>query len=164
MNLESQQVSKVIIKNFLLFFFVLSILGNLVLHDEARKQMKPHLKIIVSILTSIDEEAILGRTCRVLANVAQDMENSRILKNLGLLMMLVKTLNEFLKTPKAKSAAVRAIRIVGSVEKKENLLSSNAIASVSSLLTSEDEDLLKVIICLHYFVYIICLHYFVYII
>ena len=120
-------------------------MGNLVLHDEARKQMKPHLKIIVSILTSIDEEAILGRTCRVLANVAQDMENSRILKNLGLLLILVKTLNNELKTPKAKSAAVRAIRIVGSVEKKENLLSSNAIASVSSLLISEDEDVLKAV-------------------
>ena len=121
---------------------VLSILGNLLMQSEARKQMKPHLRILTSILSSIDEEAILGRTCRVCANVAQDPENGRILKNLGLLNILIKTLTE-LKTPKAKSAAVRAIKILGAFEKRETLLSSNAIITVSAQLSSEDEDLLK---------------------
>ena len=56
--------------------------------------------------------------------------------------ILIKTLTE-LKTPKAKSAAVRAIKILGAFEKRETLLSSNAIITVSAQLSSEDEDLLK---------------------
>ena len=40
---------------------VLSILGNLFLHEEARKQIKPHLRILTSILTTLNEESILAR-------------------------------------------------------------------------------------------------------
>lgn len=91
---------------------VLSILGNLMLHAEARKQIKPHLRVLTSILTSINEENILSRSCRVLANIAQDQENGRALRSFGLLTILVKTLDE-LKSPKAKATAVRAIRYYG---------------------------------------------------
>ena len=122
----------------------LSILGNLVLNDEARKQVRPHIKILTSILTTISEENILARTCRVLANVAQDLENARILKSLTLLIVLVKTLNE-LKNPKAKASVVRAIRVLGALEKREALLNSNALASVSLLSSSTDEELLKAV-------------------
>ena len=40
---------------------VLSILGNLLLNEEARKQIKPHLRILTSILTTLNEENILAR-------------------------------------------------------------------------------------------------------
>ena len=123
---------------------VLSILGNLMLQDEARKQIKPHLRILTSILSTLSEESILARTCRSLANIAQDHECAKILKSLGLLLVLVKTLNE-LKAAKAKAPAVRALRILGSLEKKEKLLSSNAIAAISSCLSTEDEELLKAV-------------------
>ena len=122
----------------------LSILGNLVLNEEARKQIRPHIKILTSILTTINEENILARTCRVLANIAQDQENARILKSLSLLIVLVKTLNE-LKNPKAKASVVRAIRVLGALEKREALLNSNALASVSLLSSSSDEELLKAV-------------------
>ena len=124
---------------------VLSILGNLCLHNEARKQIKPHLRVLTSILTSLNEESILARTCRCLANVAQDLENAKILKSFDLLLVLVKTLNE-VKSAKAKAPVIRAIRILGSLEKKEKLLASNAIASIcSNNLMSNDEELLKTV-------------------
>lgn len=88
---------------------VLSILGNLMLHEEARKQIRTNLRVLTSILTSLDEETILGRTCRVLANVAQDSENAKLLRSQGLLSILVKTLNE-MKNVKAKASVIRAIR------------------------------------------------------
>ena len=91
---------------------VLSILGNLFLNEEARKQIRPHLRILSSILTTLNEESILARTCRCLANVAQDPENAKILKMYDLLLVLVKTLNE-LKSTKAKTPVIRAIRILG---------------------------------------------------
>ena len=122
---------------------VLSILGNLLLESEARKQIKPHLRLVTSILTNLSEENILARTCRVLANAAQDFDNLRSMK--GSLLVLVKTLNE-LKSSKAKASAVRAIRVFGAIEKKETLLNSNAIASVSSCLSMDDEELLKAVV------------------
>ena len=126
----------------------LSILGNLLLNEVARKQIRPHIKVVTSILTTINEESILARTCRVLANIAQDSENARLLKSQNLLIVLVKTLNE-LKNPKAKASIVRAVRVLGALEKPENLLTSNALASVSLLLTSakdgEDDELLKAV-------------------
>ena len=128
----------------------LSILGNLLLNEVARKQIRPHIKVVTSILTTINEESILARTCRVLANVAQDSENARLLKSQNLLIVLVKTLNE-LKNPKAKASVVRAIRVLGALEKPENVLTSNALASVSLLLTApakdkgEDDELLKAV-------------------
>ena len=122
----------------------LSILGNLLLIEDARKQIKPHLRILTSILSTLNEESILARTCRCLANIAQDHESAKILKSLGILITLVKTLNE-LKSPKAKAPAIRAIRIIGAIEKKEKLITSNAIASISSSLNTEDEELLKAV-------------------
>ena len=69
---------------------------------------------------------------------------SRLDKLLLLEVILVKTLNE-MKTPKAKAAAVRAIRVLGAVEKREQLITSDAISSVSANLTSTDEELLKAV-------------------
>merc|ERR1711971_941785 len=109
---------------------VLSILGNLFLNEEARKQIKPHLRILSSILTTLNEESILARTCRCLANVAQDPENAKILKMYDLLLVLVKTLNE-LKSTKAKTPVIRAIRIIASI--------------CSTSLMSNDEELLKTV-------------------
>ena len=130
----------------------LSILGNLLLNDFARKQISPHIKVVTSILSSINEESILARTARVLANLAQNSENLKILKSQKLLIVLTKTLNE-LKNPKAKASVIRAIREIAKVENHETLLNSNAIASVSLLLTSpsgpydekEQEELLKAV-------------------
>ncbi len=121
----------------------LSILGNLMLHESARRQVKPHVRVLITVLNSLSEENILARTCRVLANIAQDSDIARILKNSNLLPVLVKILNEF-KNPKAKASGVRALKVLGALEKRENLLSSNAIASISSsLITNDDEELLK---------------------
>ncbi len=123
---------------------VLSTLGNLMLHEEARTLIREDhgLQTLVNILSNLSEESILGRACRVVANAAQNHANAKTLRSLGLVLILVKTLNE-VKGAKAKTAAVRAIRIVGGIETKENLMSSNAVAAISSQLSSDDEDLLK---------------------
>ena len=122
---------------------VLSILGNLSINPIARKQLKGNVKNLTPIF-QLNEESILCRACRLLANLGQDSDINKMLKNLGYLIVLVKTLNE-MKTPKAKAAAVRAIRVLGAVEKREQLMTSDAISSVSANLASTDEELLKAV-------------------
>ena len=57
--------------------------------------------VLVQIISKLAEEKILGRACRVIANLSQDSLCAKDFLSLGVLPWLLKTLKES-KTPKVR--------------------------------------------------------------
>ena len=91
----------------------LSILGNLCLESDVRRKIHDRslraLPILVTILTTISEEAIICRASRVVANLAQDATLAYRLHQSNALNVLVKV-EEDVTTDKSRQVIVRAIR------------------------------------------------------
>jgi len=128
----------------------LSVLGNLLMNKTSRDQARENkaVEVLVRIISTLAEEKILGRACRVIANLSQDALNSREFLNLGTVPMLLKTLKE-VKCPKAKASAVRAIRILAETSRqgRQVALENKAVAAVTFYLSFSppDTELLKAV-------------------
>ena len=142
----------------------LSVLGNLLMHRRPREQVcstrirmttgnsiliifqaREHkgVELLVRIISTLAEEKILGRVCRVIANLSQDGVNSREFLNLGIIPLLLKTLKD-VKSAKAKISVIRAIRILSQThEGRVIALENKAVADITSYLSSNDSELLK---------------------
>ncbi|XP_034832431.1 armadillo repeat-containing protein 5 [Maniola hyperantus] len=124
----------------------LSILGNMCL-DEKSSLLIGKLNTfgpLVSILNTVCRDSIVGRTSRVIGNLAQKQSNAENLHNFGAVKALVEIIENRNKDTSyaTLSMAVRAIRQLWMVkDKRSEMLSLNAVRSVSILLTTECESM-----------------------
>ena len=120
----------------------LSILGNIAMFPKTRDAMKSNngVNVLVKIISSLAEEKILGRACRVIANLSMNDAAASEFHKKETVRLLQKTVRDVQGT-KAKGAAIRAIRIL--CEKKGGnrrvAAETNAIALiVATLLETTD--------------------------
>lgn len=64
---------------------------------------------LVSVLSTVNEEGIVCRGCRTIANLAQDHRNAILLHHEGILQVMVKIHDEA-ESPKTRQVIVRAFR------------------------------------------------------
>ena len=128
----------------------LSILGNLAMHEKPRDTMVKNngVNVLVKIISSLAEEKILGRACRVIANLAVDAIAASDFHNKGTVQLLQKTIRD-VNGAKSKGAAIRAIRILCEQKgRNRNIISeSNGVALImGELIDASDTDLIKIIV------------------
>ncbi|XP_026499690.1 armadillo repeat-containing protein 5 isoform X1 [Vanessa tameamea] len=122
----------------------LSILGNLCLEEKSNiliGQLNSYGSL-VTILNTVCRDSILGRTSRVIGNLAQNQSNAENLHSHGAVKALVDLIENRDKTTSyaTLSMAVRAIRQLWMVKDKRNeMLSLNAVRCISALLSTECE-------------------------
>ncbi|CAG5048003.1 unnamed protein product, partial [Parnassius apollo] len=123
----------------------LSILGNCCL-DEKSSLMVGKLNSfgpLVSILKTVCRDSILGRTCRLMGNLAQRYSNAEGLHNHGAVAALVALIESRDKTTShaTLTMAVRAIRQLWMVtDKRDEMLSLNAVRCIVILLIMQCES------------------------
>ncbi|CAH2262845.1 jg9219 [Pararge aegeria aegeria] len=124
----------------------LSILGNVCL-DEKCSLLIGKLNSygpLVSILNTVCRDSIVGRTSRVIGNLAQKLCNAEHLHNFGAVKALLEVINNRDKSTSyaTLTMAVRAIRQLWMVkDKRDEMLRLHAVQSVSILLTTECESI-----------------------
>ena len=128
----------------------LSILGNLAMFSKPRDAMTAHngVNVLVKIISSLAEEKILGRACRVIANLAMNETATSGFHSKETVRLLQKTLRD-VQGAKAKGAAIRAIRILCEKKGKNRKIcaETNAIALImTTLLETNDIELIKIIV------------------
>lgn len=128
----------------------LSILGNIAMFPKPRDAVTSNngVNILVKIISSLAEEKILGRACRVIANLSMNDAAASGFHNKETVRLLQKTVRD-VHGAKAKGAAIRAIRIL--CEKKganrRIAAETNAIALImATLLETTDTELLKILV------------------
>ncbi|KAL0883062.1 hypothetical protein ABMA27_016532 [Loxostege sticticalis] len=122
----------------------LSILGNCCLEEESSIAVGKLNSFgpLVSILKTVCRDSIVGRACRVIGNLAQRNSNAEGLHNHGTVAALVNLIENRDKNTSCAtlSMAVRAIRQLWMVvDKRDEMLSQNAVRCVAILLTTECE-------------------------
>ncbi|CAH2096098.1 unnamed protein product [Euphydryas editha] len=124
----------------------LSILGNLCLEEKSNVLIGKlnSYGALITILNTVCRDSILGRTSRVIGNLAQNQNNAENLHSHGAVKALVTLIeNRDKNTSYATlSMAVRAIRQLWMIKEKRNeMLNLNAVRCVSVLLTTECESI-----------------------
>ena len=127
----------------------LSVLGNLAMYDQPRAVMTSNngVNTLVKIISTLAEEKILGRACRVIANLAMNEVAATDFHNRGTVQLLQKTIRD-VNSAKSKGAAIRAIRILCERKGKNRKIisESNGISLITAtLVDSDDLDLIKII-------------------
>ena len=127
----------------------LSVLGNLAMYDQPRTAVaaKNGVQILVKIVSTLADENIIGRACRVIANLAVNEVAASEFHNRGTVQLLQKTIRD-VNEPKSKGAAIRAIRKLCEQKgiHRKMISESNAIVLITTVLVkSEDLDLIKII-------------------
>ncbi|XP_013165016.1 PREDICTED: armadillo repeat-containing protein 5 isoform X2 [Papilio xuthus] len=123
----------------------LSVLGNCCM-DETSSLMVGKLNIfgpLISILKTVYRDSILGRTCRLIGNLAQRHSNAKGLHEHGAVEVLVTLIENRDKNTSIATLtmAVRAIRQLWMVtDKREEMLSVNAVRCITVLLTVQCES------------------------
>ncbi|KAJ0176554.1 hypothetical protein K1T71_007733 [Dendrolimus kikuchii] len=122
----------------------LSILGNCCLEEESSLQVGKLFifSSLVTILKTVCRDSIVGRACRVIGNLAQKTTNAENLHNQGVVTALVTVIENRDKNTSypTLTMAVRAIRQLWMItEKRDEMLSLNAVRCVAILLTTECE-------------------------
>ncbi|XP_031765935.2 armadillo repeat-containing protein 5 isoform X2 [Galleria mellonella] len=123
----------------------LSILGNCCLEEESSLVVGKLNSFgpLVSILKTVCRDSIVGRACRVIGNLSQRTTNAEALHNHGVVTALVTLIENRDKNTSypTLTMAVRAIRQLWMiVDKREEMLSVNAVRCVAILLTTECES------------------------
>ncbi|XP_013145321.1 PREDICTED: armadillo repeat-containing protein 5 isoform X2 [Papilio polytes] len=123
----------------------LSILGNCCIDEESSLMVgKSNIfRPLISILKTVYRDSILGRTCRLIGNLAQRHSNAKGLHDQGAVEVIVALIeNRDNNTSIATlTMAVRAIRQLWMVtDKREEMLSVNAVKCVAVLLTVQCES------------------------
>ncbi|XP_047991718.1 armadillo repeat-containing protein 5 [Leguminivora glycinivorella] len=123
----------------------LSILGNCCLEDESSLAVGKlnYYGPLVSILKTVCRDSIVGRACRVIGNLAQKTSNAENLHNHGVVTALITLIESRDKNTSypTLTMAVRAVRQLWMVpEKREEMLSLNAVRCIAILLTTECES------------------------
>ncbi|GBP69342.1 Armadillo repeat-containing protein 5 [Eumeta japonica] len=123
----------------------LSILGNCCL-EELSGLVVHRLNIygaLVTLLNTLSKDSILGRTCRLIGNLAQQNCNAESLHNHGAIVALVNIIeNRDKKTSyPTLTMAVRAIRQLWMFpDKREEMLACKAIYCIAMLMINECES------------------------
>ncbi|XP_045536642.1 armadillo repeat-containing protein 5 [Papilio machaon] len=123
----------------------LSVLGNCCM-DETSSLMVGKLNIfgpLISILKTVYRDSILGRTCRLIGNLAQRHSNAKGLHDHGAVEVLVTLIENRDKNTSIATLtmAVRAIRQLWMVtDKRDEMLSVNAVRCITVLLTAQCES------------------------
>lgn len=122
----------------------LSILGNCCLEEESNIAVGKLYIFgpLVNIIKTVCRDSIVGRACRVIGNLAQKTSNAEGLHSHGAVTALVALIENRDKTTSnpALTMAVRAIRQLWMVtDKRDEMLSLNAVRCIAILLTTECE-------------------------
>lgn len=128
----------------------LSVLGNIAMYDKPRAAMSSSdgVSVLVKIISSLAEEKILGRACRVIANLAMNDIAASDFHKYGTVQLLQKTIRD-VNGAKSKGAAIRALRILCEQKgrNRKTIVESNGIALITVLLKeTHDVDLIKIIV------------------
>ncbi|KPJ08530.1 Armadillo repeat-containing protein 5 [Papilio machaon] len=114
--------------------------------DETSSLMVGKLNIfgpLISILKTVYRDSILGRTCRLIGNLAQRHSNAKGLHDHGAVEVLVTLIENRDKNTSIATLtmAVRAIRQLWMVtDKRDEMLSVNAVRCITVLLTAQCES------------------------
>ncbi|CAB3261567.1 unnamed protein product [Arctia plantaginis] len=122
----------------------LSILGNCCLEEESSLTVgKLYIFApLVNIIKTVCRDSIVGRACRVIGNLAQRPSNAEGLHSHGVVTALVTLIENRDKSTSypTLTMAVRAIRQLWMVtDKRDEMLSLNAVRCIAILLTTECE-------------------------
>ncbi|XP_049873107.1 armadillo repeat-containing protein 5 [Pectinophora gossypiella] len=123
----------------------LSILGNCCLEEESSLLVGKLNSYgpLVAILKTVCRDSIVGRACRLIGNLAQKNINAEALHNHGAVTALVTLIENRDKNTSypTLTMSVRAIRQLWMViDKREEMLSLNAVRCITILLTTECES------------------------
>ncbi|CAK1551154.1 unnamed protein product [Leptosia nina] len=124
----------------------LSILGNVCLDEKCRLAVGKLNTFgpLVSILNTVSKDSILGRTCKLIGNLAQTKTNAEGLYNRGVISALVSLIEGRTKSTSNPTLmmAVRAIRQLWTItDKRDEMLSMSVVRCIAILLTTECESI-----------------------
>ncbi|KAL5017356.1 hypothetical protein ScPMuIL_006945 [Solemya velum] len=121
---------------------VLSILGNLCMQTNARKNVQKHggIPVVANHLCESESESIQNRSCRTLANLALDPSNNHFIHKTEAVEKIA-ILLESVENKDCLLTFCRAIRLLGhSVSDIDKLVEVSAVTAVAKLIKSSVKE------------------------
>lgn len=128
----------------------LSVLANLCLREEFRLKVAEEngmISHILSLVSHIQKDSIIGRTCRLIGNLATSKTIALKLHHKGAVPKLTETIKSKDNSPGTKHMAVRALRLLWEAEvNKAQMLQDQVVHSVASLIGTPVDELLQAVL------------------